>query len=60
MLKQFVDECVDLVKSGDPMNDAMRSIGSNIENLAVIRVAIRRTGKMKLSTALAPTPRTSP
>jgi hypothetical protein len=45
MLKQFLDECASVAEKGMPVSEAIRNIDSALENLALIAVAIRRTGR---------------
>ncbi|KAH7022128.1 hypothetical protein EDB80DRAFT_1714 [Ilyonectria destructans] len=45
MLSDFIDDYATLLENHQPIDDAVHRIDSAIENLALIGVAIRRTGK---------------
>ncbi|KAH7175220.1 hypothetical protein EDB81DRAFT_635356, partial [Dactylonectria macrodidyma] len=45
MLADFVEDYSTLLKTGVPTDDAVHRVDSTIENLALIGVAIRRTGR---------------
>ncbi|KAH8885490.1 hypothetical protein GQ53DRAFT_785517 [Thozetella sp. PMI_491] len=45
MLGDFLDDYADLVEDDQPVDDAIHHVDSAIENLVMIGVAVRRTGK---------------
>ncbi|KAK6359883.1 hypothetical protein TWF696_001012 [Orbilia brochopaga] len=45
MLGRFLDEYADIAETNGPIDDALSSIDAMIENLALIGVAVRRTGR---------------
>lgn len=51
MLEQFLSQCVHYAESATPVDEATKNVDSVLENLALLAVAIRRTGRQSLEKA---------
>jgi hypothetical protein len=45
LFRRFLDNCIQLIENGRPIDEALRNVDTALENLGLLAMAIRQTGK---------------